>query len=165
MPLQLAPGLESFELGGKSVQLGLAGMHQRLNAAMAIQLCRLWALRARAGSLSSAAHELVGILELLLHGLVSDGVSPARSCWLRANFRSRMRLGCPRLGGPGALKLCRTALQVRLCRSAVATLLFTWTARTLAKARQHVRNGLQGLCRRTKRLSPCPVNGSLCSTA
>lgn len=59
VPLQLAPDLASFERSGTAVQLGLAGAHQRLNAAMAVQLCRLWASHARAKSLSSAAQESV----------------------------------------------------------------------------------------------------------
>ena len=39
------------------VQLGLSGAHQRLNAAMAVQLCRLWAARARPDCAATAAHE------------------------------------------------------------------------------------------------------------
>ena len=50
-PLIVAPPLDG------SVQLGLSGAHQRLNAAMAVQLCRLWAARARPDCTATAAHE------------------------------------------------------------------------------------------------------------
>jgi folylpolyglutamate synthase len=79
VPLQLAPSLESFERGDAPVQLGLAGAHQRLNAAMAVQLCRLWASRARPKSLSSAAHEQVSTAPLSSAG----ATHAASECMLR----------------------------------------------------------------------------------
>lgn len=59
VPLLVAPPLESFQAGGQAITLGLAGAHQRLNAAMAVQLCRLWEARARAQCAMTAEHERV----------------------------------------------------------------------------------------------------------
>ncbi|XP_063000685.1 folylpolyglutamate synthase, mitochondrial isoform X2 [Elgaria multicarinata webbii] len=41
-PLYLCPDLDAFEDGDTPLQLGLAGDHQRSNAALALQLSRLW---------------------------------------------------------------------------------------------------------------------------
>ena len=65
MPLLPAPALDGFTHPGGPVQLGLAGEHQRLNAAMAIQLCRLWARRVRPGCAESAEHERVRRIDAL----------------------------------------------------------------------------------------------------
>ena len=53
--MTVVSALNQFE-GDAPLHLGLAGKHQRLNAALAIQLCRLWALRARPRCPQSAAH-------------------------------------------------------------------------------------------------------------
>lgn len=42
-----------------NVPLGLAGVHQRQNAGLAVQLCRLWANRARPHCRSTSTHEAV----------------------------------------------------------------------------------------------------------
>ncbi|XP_039177373.1 folylpolyglutamate synthase, mitochondrial isoform X3 [Crotalus tigris] len=44
-PLFLCPDLEAFEDRGKLLKLGLAGDHQRSNAALALQLSRTWLSR------------------------------------------------------------------------------------------------------------------------
>lgn len=44
-PLYLCPDLDAFEMGPKPIQLGLAGDHQRSNAALALQLARTWLAR------------------------------------------------------------------------------------------------------------------------
>ena len=59
VPLLLAPPLETFAPPGGALQLGLAGAHQQLNAAMAVQLCRLWAKRTRPLCPKTLAHEQV----------------------------------------------------------------------------------------------------------
>jgi hypothetical protein len=59
VPLLLAPPLETLAPPGGALQLGLAGAHQRLNAAMAVQLCRLWAKHARPDCPTTLAHEQV----------------------------------------------------------------------------------------------------------
>uniref|UniRef100_A0A803TCN2 Folylpolyglutamate synthase n=1 Tax=Anolis carolinensis TaxID=28377 RepID=A0A803TCN2_ANOCA len=41
-PLWVCPDLGAFEEGGRPLRLGLAGDHQRSNAALALQLCRAW---------------------------------------------------------------------------------------------------------------------------
>nr|XP_060613560.1 folylpolyglutamate synthase, mitochondrial [Anolis sagrei ordinatus] len=41
-PLWVCPDLGAFEEGGRPLRLGLAGDHQRSNAALALQLCRTW---------------------------------------------------------------------------------------------------------------------------
>ncbi|XP_064420472.1 folylpolyglutamate synthase, mitochondrial isoform X2 [Latimeria chalumnae] len=46
-PLYVCPGLEEYERDGVKFQLGLAGEHQRVNAALALQLCRTWLHRQR----------------------------------------------------------------------------------------------------------------------
>jgi folylpolyglutamate synthase len=58
--LLTAPPLEAFAVPrGVPLQLGLAGAHQRLNAALAVQLCRIWATRARPLCPKTAAQEEV----------------------------------------------------------------------------------------------------------
>jgi folylpolyglutamate synthase/dihydrofolate synthase len=58
--LLTAPPLEAFSAPrGVPLQLGLAGAHQRLNAALAVQLCRIWATRARPLCPKTAAQEEV----------------------------------------------------------------------------------------------------------
>lgn len=54
IPLEVARPLESY---GESVKIGLAGAHQRLNAALAVQLCRTWAARAPSPPPNAAADE------------------------------------------------------------------------------------------------------------
>ncbi|NWU62575.1 FOLC protein, partial [Pterocles burchelli] len=44
-PLYLCPELDAFEDGGQALALGLAGTHQRSNAALALQLARTWLQR------------------------------------------------------------------------------------------------------------------------
>ncbi|XP_031810552.1 folylpolyglutamate synthase, mitochondrial isoform X3 [Sarcophilus harrisii] len=44
-PLYLCPSLEAFEEEAQPLQLGLAGDHQRSNAALALQLARCWLQR------------------------------------------------------------------------------------------------------------------------
>ncbi|XP_064379746.1 folylpolyglutamate synthase, mitochondrial isoform X3 [Dromaius novaehollandiae] len=44
-PLYLCPELDAFEEGGRALALGLAGDHQRSNAALALQLARAWLQR------------------------------------------------------------------------------------------------------------------------
>lgn len=56
--MSVATPLEAFE-GSSRIELGLAGDHQRSNAAVAVQLCRLWALRASRGCPTSAIQEQV----------------------------------------------------------------------------------------------------------
>ena len=47
--LSVVPGLDEY-LGGASVDLGLAGQHQRINAALAVSLAAAWeARRAQVG--------------------------------------------------------------------------------------------------------------------
>ncbi|XP_037255826.1 folylpolyglutamate synthase, mitochondrial isoform X1 [Falco rusticolus] len=41
-PLYLCPELDDFEVGHRPLELGLAGAHQRSNAALALQLARTW---------------------------------------------------------------------------------------------------------------------------
>lgn len=41
----MCPDLDAFEMGPKPIQLGLAGDHQRSNAALALQLARTWLAR------------------------------------------------------------------------------------------------------------------------
>ena len=43
LPFTVAPSLDTFE--GGPFRLGLAGKHQQGNAALAVQLCRIWAQR------------------------------------------------------------------------------------------------------------------------
>lgn len=43
--LYLCPELDDFEEGCQALQLGLAGAHQRSNAALALQLARTWLQR------------------------------------------------------------------------------------------------------------------------
>ena len=44
-PLYLCPELDAFEGGRRALELGLAGTHQRSNAALALQLARTWLQR------------------------------------------------------------------------------------------------------------------------
>ncbi|KAJ7414193.1 Folylpolyglutamate synthase, mitochondrial [Willisornis vidua] len=44
-PLYLCPELDEFEEGCQALELGLAGAHQRSNAALALQLARTWLQR------------------------------------------------------------------------------------------------------------------------
>ncbi|KAM6296966.1 folylpolyglutamate synthase, mitochondrial [Aegotheles albertisi] len=44
-PLYLCPELDAFEGDGRALELGLAGAHQRSNAALALQLARTWLQR------------------------------------------------------------------------------------------------------------------------
>ncbi|NWX06572.1 FOLC protein, partial [Caloenas nicobarica] len=44
-PLYLCPELDAFERDGQALELGLAGAHQRSNAALALQLARTWLQR------------------------------------------------------------------------------------------------------------------------
>ncbi|XP_046757841.1 folylpolyglutamate synthase, mitochondrial isoform X13 [Gallus gallus] len=44
-PLYLCPELDAFEAGTQVLELGLAGSHQRSNAALALQLSRTWLQR------------------------------------------------------------------------------------------------------------------------
>ncbi|KAK2535123.1 Fpgs [Columba livia] len=44
-PLYLCPELDAFEQDGRVLELGLAGAHQRSNAALALQLARTWLQR------------------------------------------------------------------------------------------------------------------------
>ncbi|NWV85359.1 FOLC protein, partial [Dasyornis broadbenti] len=44
-PLYLCPELDDFEEGCQVLELGLAGAHQRSNAALALQLARMWLQR------------------------------------------------------------------------------------------------------------------------
>lgn len=44
-PLYLCPELDDFEEGSQALELGLAGAHQRSNAALALQLARTWLQR------------------------------------------------------------------------------------------------------------------------
>lgn len=44
-PLYLCPELDAFEGGHRALELGLAGAHQRSNAALALQLARTWLQR------------------------------------------------------------------------------------------------------------------------
>ncbi|NXE35291.1 FOLC protein, partial [Ptilorrhoa leucosticta] len=44
-PLYLCPELDDFEEGCRALELGLAGAHQRSNAALALQLARMWLQR------------------------------------------------------------------------------------------------------------------------
>ncbi|NXI71832.1 FOLC protein, partial [Anseranas semipalmata] len=44
-PLYLCPELDAFEAGNRALELGLAGGHQRSNAALALQLSRTWLQR------------------------------------------------------------------------------------------------------------------------
>lgn len=44
-PLYLCPELDAFEGGQRVLELGLAGTHQRSNAALALQLARTWLQR------------------------------------------------------------------------------------------------------------------------
>ncbi|NXB28004.1 FOLC protein, partial [Eulacestoma nigropectus] len=44
-PLYLCPELDDFEEGCQALELGLAGAHQRSNAALALQLARMWLQR------------------------------------------------------------------------------------------------------------------------
>ncbi|XP_042642883.1 folylpolyglutamate synthase, mitochondrial [Tyto alba] len=44
-PLYLCPELDAFEGGCRALELGLAGAHQRSNAALALQLARTWLQR------------------------------------------------------------------------------------------------------------------------
>lgn len=44
-PLYLCPELDDFEEGCRALELGLAGAHQRSNAALALQLARTWLQR------------------------------------------------------------------------------------------------------------------------
>ncbi|OPJ67855.1 folylpolyglutamate synthase, mitochondrial [Patagioenas fasciata monilis] len=44
-PLYLCPELDTFERDGRALELGLAGAHQRSNAALALQLARTWLQR------------------------------------------------------------------------------------------------------------------------
>ncbi|NWW20813.1 FOLC protein, partial [Falcunculus frontatus] len=44
-PLYLCPELDDFEEGCRALDLGLAGAHQRSNAALALQLARMWLQR------------------------------------------------------------------------------------------------------------------------
>ncbi|NWY96984.1 FOLC protein, partial [Loxia curvirostra] len=44
-PLYLCPELDDFEEGCQALELGLAGAHQRCNAALALQLARTWLQR------------------------------------------------------------------------------------------------------------------------
>lgn len=44
-PLYLCPELDAFEGDGRLLELGLAGAHQRSNAALALQLARTWLQR------------------------------------------------------------------------------------------------------------------------
>ncbi|NXY25483.1 FOLC protein, partial [Atrichornis clamosus] len=44
-PLYLCPELDDFEEGCRGLELGLAGAHQRSNAALALQLARTWLQR------------------------------------------------------------------------------------------------------------------------
>ncbi|XP_071430567.1 folylpolyglutamate synthase, mitochondrial isoform X2 [Pithys albifrons albifrons] len=44
-PLYLCPDLDEFEEGCQALELGLAGAHQRSNAALALQLARTWLQR------------------------------------------------------------------------------------------------------------------------
>uniref|UniRef100_A0A8B9QW37 Folylpolyglutamate synthase n=1 Tax=Anas platyrhynchos TaxID=8839 RepID=A0A8B9QW37_ANAPL len=41
-PLYVCPELDAFEAGSQALELGLAGGHQRSNAALALQLARTW---------------------------------------------------------------------------------------------------------------------------
>nr|XP_006818428.1 PREDICTED: uncharacterized protein LOC102800632 [Saccoglossus kowalevskii] len=41
-PIQIVPDLDDYDWQGKPMKLGLAGEHQRINASLAIQLCRTW---------------------------------------------------------------------------------------------------------------------------
>ncbi|XP_006818114.1 folylpolyglutamate synthase, mitochondrial-like [Saccoglossus kowalevskii] len=40
--IQIVPDLDDYDWQGKPMKLGLAGEHQRINASLAIQLCRTW---------------------------------------------------------------------------------------------------------------------------
>lgn len=42
--LSVVPGLDEY-LGGANVDLGLAGQHQRINAALAVSLAAAWEAR------------------------------------------------------------------------------------------------------------------------
>uniref|UniRef100_A0A8D2NMQ9 Folylpolyglutamate synthase n=1 Tax=Zosterops lateralis melanops TaxID=1220523 RepID=A0A8D2NMQ9_ZOSLA len=44
-PLYLCPELDEFEEGSRPLELGLAGAHQRSNAALALQLAQMWLQR------------------------------------------------------------------------------------------------------------------------
>ncbi|KAM9176549.1 LOW QUALITY PROTEIN: folylpolyglutamate synthase, mitochondrial [Mergus octosetaceus] len=44
-PLYVCPELDAFEAGSQALELGLAGGHQRSNAALALQLARTWLQR------------------------------------------------------------------------------------------------------------------------
>ncbi|NXE09655.1 FOLC protein, partial [Lophotis ruficrista] len=48
-PLYLCPELDAFEGDHRALQLGLAGAHQRSNAALALQLARTWLQRRGCG--------------------------------------------------------------------------------------------------------------------
>ncbi|XP_075295246.1 folylpolyglutamate synthase, mitochondrial isoform X1 [Opisthocomus hoazin] len=50
-PLYLCPELDAFEGGRRALELGLAGTHQRSNAALALQLARTWLQRRGLGEL------------------------------------------------------------------------------------------------------------------
>ncbi|KAM6048092.1 folylpolyglutamate synthase, mitochondrial isoform 1-T1 [Chlamydotis macqueenii] len=50
-PLYLCPELDAFEGDHRALQLGLAGAHQRSNAALALQLARTWLQRHGCGGL------------------------------------------------------------------------------------------------------------------
>ncbi|XP_077986684.1 folylpolyglutamate synthase, mitochondrial-like isoform X2 [Glandiceps talaboti] len=41
-PIQVTPMLNDYDWQGRPMELGLAGEHQKLNASLAIQLCRAW---------------------------------------------------------------------------------------------------------------------------
>jgi len=40
--MQQVPALQSFEEKGRQLHLGIPGTMQRINAALAIQLCKTW---------------------------------------------------------------------------------------------------------------------------
>lgn len=59
--LYLCPELDDFEEGCQPLQLGLAGAHQRSNAALALQLARTWLQRrgwqGKAGDRGQGPHQ------------------------------------------------------------------------------------------------------------
>ena len=40
--IQLCPDLSSYDFGDHLVELGLSGVHQCINATLALQLCKTW---------------------------------------------------------------------------------------------------------------------------
>ncbi|NXJ88430.1 FOLC protein, partial [Corythaixoides concolor] len=60
-PLYLCPELDTFERGHQVLELGLAGAHQRSNAALALQLARAWLQRRGCQGLGELKEVLPGM--------------------------------------------------------------------------------------------------------